>query len=428
MLKYGVLSYHKVKLNLDGKDYLNLGDWIQTIAMEELYKEWNITDYIYVNRNDASVYNGPYVVLPYNCYHSFTLKLHDYNYAFPLSSRIIPVFFSLHLQDGYIPPVAEEQFRSSTPIGCRDEETLSTVRKYSIPAFLSGCITALFPRRKVLEQQKRVILVDAPAGIEAYMPQELLSHIEYRTHIYNIVRTDGQLYTTEEEARNSYNKAKELLYYYRDNAALVVTQRLHVASPCMAMGIPTILVRDDGFDGRYSWIDKFLPLYTKKDFDRIDWNPPIIEYEEQKKVVKEILKNQINEVYIKNKEWCNMSEFWENRERKLYNDNVIKAISKLNIEGNENFALWGVVAETHVLKRILLEKYPNMKLTAVYDLNIKGDFEGITIKLPNEIMNDDIIYFVVARGAFLSAKDYLERLNNKFVLAEFKENSWQNNL
>ena len=57
-MKYGILSYERKKLSLNGRDTQNMGDWVQTIAMEMLYNEWGIDNYIKVSRNDAHDYDG----------------------------------------------------------------------------------------------------------------------------------------------------------------------------------------------------------------------------------------------------------------------------------------------------------------------------------------------------------------------------------
>lgn len=429
MLKYGIVSYDKIQINKDGNDYINLGDWIQSIAIETLYKEWGINDYIYVNRDDARYYDGDYVVLPFNGYNTFSQKYHYYEDAFPLSPKIIPVFFSMQLQDQYIPVNIRQQFLSYGPIGCRDEDTLHTMRKHGIPSYLSGCVTALLPRRKENKnKQTKVLIIDAPENIKDFMPSHLKNNIEYLTHIYEIHRTTGSNFTTTEESSAIYNRAKSLLDYYRDNAALVITRRLHVASPCMAMGIPVILARDDSFDGRYSWIDKFLPLYEKEDFNNIDWNPCPVNYEGTKKTVKNVLKQQLQKAYKNNREIYELSSFWENRQKNTYNLIIQKAIKKLDISQYKKYAIWGVVENSHTLKKLLSELYPDMQLVAAYDANMNGYFEGIKICNPTNISSDEILYFVVARGAFPSAKKLLTDLHNHYILAEFRSENWENNI
>lgn len=429
MLRYGVLSYNKVHMNLDGNDFQNLGDWVQTIAMEELYKEWGIDNYIFVNRDDAMDYDGDYVVVPYNGFNSLVhTKQYEIN-AFPLSQKIIPLFFGMHFHDDYIPTEMREQLIHFGPVGCRDEETMCNMRSHGVYAYLSGCVTALFTRRNIDdEKQKKVLLVDAPDEIESYMPLHLKENMEYMTHIYQFDRMQGENYTTEKEASDAYQETRRLLQYYKDYASLVVTQRLHVAAPCMAMGIPVILARRDGFSGRYAWIDKWLPLYTKDKWKNIDWNPGIVEYEEEKKFIKEFLRNRLKSTYEQYRDMVQISSFYENRANKTYCENVISALDKIDLSVYNTYAIWGVIQEAQVLKHLLSRKYPNLKLVAVYDKNIKGDFEGYQIQSSDAIINDDVLYFVMPRSAFDYAKRKLDDLGNKYVLAEFRDYQWRHNL
>ncbi len=111
-------------------------------------------------------------------------------------------------------------------------------------------------------------MVDVPKGIEEYMPEDYKERLEYVTH-----ETDSNV--------NLEEKTREMLQMYKEQAQLVVTSRLHCASPCMAMGIPVILVREY-YDSRYKWIDKYLPLYTSDKFSTIDWNPKSVDLEDMK--------------------------------------------------------------------------------------------------------------------------------------------------
>src|SRR5690606_24210023 len=61
--------------------------------------------------------------------------------------------------------------------------------------------------------------------------------------------------------------AKELLKYYRDEAGLVITSRIHCAMPCAAMGIPVVYtgVRE----GRTRVIDLLgIPSITTRKFPK----------------------------------------------------------------------------------------------------------------------------------------------------------------
>ena len=69
-MKYAVIAYYNKYLSLNGKDSQNMGDWVQTLAMEKLFSEWGIDNYEYVSRNNTRTYDGESVILPYNSFNT----------------------------------------------------------------------------------------------------------------------------------------------------------------------------------------------------------------------------------------------------------------------------------------------------------------------------------------------------------------------
>lgn len=331
-IKKAVLSYHNKKLCGSGKNnQWNLGDWFQTLAVEYLYRKWGIEDYLYVNKDDASIYNGENVVLPINCYHSFANRTDYQNETFPLSAKIKPIFFSIRVQDNFFPQYCLKQFSENAPIGCRDEETYNKMKYYGIDSFISGCVTITFPRREEKSSQKKIIMIDAPKSVEEFIPSELRRYeFEYMMQI-RFIENSGETYTSGKSGEEIYELAKEQLRYIADNAKLVVTARLHVASPCIAMGIPVILVRDDDFSERYSWIDKYIKLYNREHFNEIDWNPGPIDCEKEKSLVESTLKRMIlgdtADGLIENDRQL-LNDLYLNRNRYNYDCIIRKSLSK----------------------------------------------------------------------------------------------------
>lgn len=261
-LKYGLIAYNNAKTN--GWNY---GDTIQTLAINEVYKRIGIPEDMIekVEYEDISTYRakGNYKVkLPMQGCFEYKRGLD----AFPLSGDIVPVYIGFSRISGS--HIYKENFASYAPIGCRDEATYKKIKKKGYEAFLSGCYTICFPRREKDITEGKIFMVDAPKGIEEYLPEEYKERLEYVTH-----ETDSNEMLEE--------KAEQMLQRYRDEAQLVITSRLHCASPCMAMGIPVILARDY-FDSRYEWIDKYLPLYTRDKFGSINWKPESVDLEEMK--------------------------------------------------------------------------------------------------------------------------------------------------
>lgn len=428
-MKYAVIAYYNKYLSLNGKDSQNMGDWVQTLAMEKLFSEWGIDNYEYVSRNNTRTYDGESVVLPYNSFNTLIPSAGYRTDSFPVSDKIRPVFLSFHYHDRYISEEFKEQLIKYGPVGCRDEETFNNMKAHNIPSYLSGCVTALFDKREPdKERYKRIFFVDTPEDIIKYVPDDIREKIEFKTNAYKITRTEGDHYMTMEEADTVYNATKESLKLYKDYAALIVTSRLHIASPCMAMGIPVVLVKED-FDGRFAWIDKYLPLYSKEKWKDIDWNSNPVDLEKEKILIKNVLK----ELIIDNdrSRVDEIDRLYKNRERYEYNCSIKNSVRSLLIDTSKytKYAVWGIVAKTLIVTNAIDDVYESMDLSAAYDMSVKGQFEGIDIKHPDEIdFRKDTIYFVIASKAFDDARTKFTYYDCKYVLVNMYDYSYETNL
>ena len=97
--------------------------------------------------------------------------------------------------------------------------------------------------------------------------------------------------------KDSLDEAESLLNKYRTNAKLVITTALHCAAPCVAMGIPTILISDNEQENerRFSALRGILPFNTIKDLadGSVNFEPEPVEIEPLKMAIKENLKLSI---------------------------------------------------------------------------------------------------------------------------------------
>ncbi|MCR5484139.1 MAG: polysaccharide pyruvyl transferase family protein [Clostridiales bacterium] len=252
----------------------NLGDAIQTFAVDGLYRYMGIPegDVLNVRRTELSSYSGEKVVLPFQgCFINTNGAP-----IFPVSENIVPEYFgfcsSTRKDKKYISEMPENKV-----IGCRDEHVWRYLRDCKKNVYLTGCLTATFPRRE--NEGDTVFLVDAPAETKDVMPKELLKKTEKLSQSF-----DMKGMTVDESYEKVERATRKQLSILKERASLVVTSRLHVASPCVAMGIPVILFRKY-FDDRYEWIDKFIPLYTLDKASEIDWSPTPPEYEDIKKLM-----------------------------------------------------------------------------------------------------------------------------------------------
>ena len=305
-MKYAYLSFGRNPAQ--GRvQYGNLGDWYQSFAVRELYRKMGVPDAQIqtVDRTGIASYRGAQTRLVLQgCF------LHMKGApVFPVSRDVDPCFFGFHCLSAL-----DRKGLASLPddllIGCRDEPTLRRMQKLGKRAFLSGCLSLTLDRRSAAPENGRVFLVDPPRGIEDYMPAQLRERAAYVSQSFRLEREWSER-ETHERLRQ---KAQETLTKYRDEAALVVTSRLHVAAPCTALGIPVVLVRNY-FDERYAWIDKLLPLYTPDRFGEIDWNARAPQIEPLKRQILETAAACVERTPDAPRLADTLSAFWLDRER-----------------------------------------------------------------------------------------------------------------
>ena len=246
---------------------VNLGDNIQSMAVRRLLEHLGIppANIIGVDRDGTRDYEGPPAKLVMNgCFHEG---------CFPLSSRIEPIFFGFNAESEAVVTRNLALFRAHQPIGCRDAATCGLLRKHGIAAYVTGCATATFPRRSAMPARAQPVIAfgagpgELPGRLLSHMPKPLLEAarlIYQREPVATVPLPDAEVARLESLA------ARYLEAYQQ--ASLVVTPLLHVAFPCLAMGVPVVLARRD-HDDRFTAIDRLLPLYTPANLHAIDWTP-----------------------------------------------------------------------------------------------------------------------------------------------------------
>jgi len=143
--------------------------------------------------------------------------------------------------NGCVDLAFKEHYDSFGPIGCRDEATARAFASIGVDAFFSGCLTLTLPRKQ-LSRSDTTVFVDpfGPFPHDCYnpllwlsLPRELRRKSERFTHLYfgrNIEKRMARVESTLE------------LY---EQAGLVITSRLHVALPCVALKTPFIFISNN---------------------------------------------------------------------------------------------------------------------------------------------------------------------------------------
>lgn len=378
------MKYANITMEKKYQDEGNLGDYVQFIAIDYLYKLMGVseTEIIRIEYWDLIDYDGEECILPINFFYFNPSK--D-GRPFILSPKIHPVYLGLHLP-GNISDVQGRYFYDNKPIGCRDENTykllMSSFEKARFSStdtiarhlnmrcddiYLQGCITACFPKRSngIYEE---IYLIDIPNSIEDMLPKEITKNAKKMTQL---------LYDKLEEEvnRKGVKTAQEYvenrLELYRNTAKLIITSRMHCAVPCLAMGIPVVFIVP-AISPRYMWMEKLIRIYTYDEIDIIDWNISPIEYEEYKEI---LIKNAMSRIKGKNNKLLisKVHDWYMARDKKEcysgYGIGLLYKYADLNWEKNDKieYILWGITATTEEVYSWINKNYPNAVLMGVID-------------------------------------------------------------
>jgi hypothetical protein len=144
------------------------------------------------------------------------------------------------------------------PIGARDLYTLELLQGLGIETYFSGCLTLTLNPRQVSRGDAIVLSDLAPAAaswVHAATDRDIL-----------LIKHSPKIAVSSER---SFERAEKVLDAYAA-ASLVVTSRLHVALPCLALETPVILVGDHLGDPRFRGLSDLCRHYTVSDFMRLD--------------------------------------------------------------------------------------------------------------------------------------------------------------
>lgn len=380
------MKYGKYRINMEKQTkacynettLCNLGNSTQELAMDKIFSDIDITesDCIYIARDEDfdNHNNNDFTIIPVH------MSIMENNKKrLPLPDNYKPVFLAIYNRDGVFDnePELLEYLKKFQPIGCRDEHSKNILRKYGIKAYLTGCFTVCFDVRKSTPSDGKVFIIDVPDEVNEYIPENLKVNAIY---LSNVISTKIHPVTEEEDIRQK-EIARKRLEMYKNEAKLMITGRLHIAIPCMAMGIPVILIRDN-YDHRFGWVDKYLPLYTIEDVHDIDWSPKSVDCSFARKKITDFLRKSMLGEENAEQELVELDEYYCNRNKTILNkkicDIVTEVVKKI---GHENFtyAIWGTGETGRTLHDVISEKFPEAKVVVLVDKFFEGNLYGVPI-------------------------------------------------
>lgn len=424
-MKYGYLFYQKPLIETMNTRPVNLGDPIQSYAVKNLYREMGIReeDIVPVPRYDITTYDGEECICVINTASNYEELAYDSHFM-PPSKKVHAIPMSLHLHRD-IPADELEFYRSCGGVGCRDLATVDYLQSLGVDAYLSGCLTLTLPRRSKETESKadKIYFVDIAESVMPYVPEEIKNQAIELTNIVRFKNPGNAKRISVEDAYLEHKNGEERIDLLRDTAKLVVTSKLHIASPCVAMGIPVVLIKNH-FGDRFGFIDRLIPTYTPERYSEIDWNPKPVDFEEDKLKIKEVFWNKVRAMASR----LELEKMWDSKEPIYdisYETSTSLIMRRIASKFTKDFkyAVWGIVLSgAFYLEESIREEFPEAQLVNGIDIASTYDFCGVPTIHPNKIdeLDEDVIIFVAAPSAQEMAKDKLLKTNRKFVLLKGK--------
>lgn len=310
-VKFGVLKYTDQNINL--------GDYVQWEGIRKAYDRMGVRceDIVEIDRTNFRNYEGSeYVILPMVGYYS---GVRNVNEIFPFPDKVIPVYIGFHCVDPLVLERVADEHKAYEPFFCRDLVTMRLMRGYGLRAFVGGCMSLCREKRECSPENGKVFLCDLPEGLLPFIPQTLLDNAEtLPSPVRRMPYPDGD----DRNAAEAKHLSEYVLDKIKSEAKLVITSRLHVALPSVAMGVPVVLSHKAGegevMDVRFSGLDRIIRPYKPSEYERIDWSPKAPDIEGLKQDTLNLAVQRLEEEKNRWQNIFKLSEFYENAEPEIY--------------------------------------------------------------------------------------------------------------
>ncbi len=234
----------------------NLGDEVQSIAVRRFLPRIDVT----IDREelDAFAADEPHHIVMNGWY------MHRPN-RWPPSDKLKPLITSFHITQRERRPGYEradrvmlrgaglEYLKAHAPIGARDRNTMRLLQEHGVESYFSGCATLTLPAIEA-EKRDQVAVVQLPGPAIRAVRWRCRSRIVKVTHRDRTQGFDIRM-----------RSAEALLRLYAGCKA-VVTDRLHCALPCLAMGVPLLFVNTAPDPYRFAGLAELLHWVELGDF------------------------------------------------------------------------------------------------------------------------------------------------------------------
>lgn len=246
----------------------NIGDDVQSLSLSQPHLLGKPD--LWIDRDQFADYaNAGEVDLVANGF--FLCASRSGKLAFPPPPNIRTRYVALCASN--IPNSAETiaHFRASGPVGCRDLHSVKWCQNRGLEHYFASCPSCLLerdfdaPGKSVAPYDP-----DGPIVLVDVNPKDLppfgISNRPFLC-LTNRVRPGDH---RGAEAR--FAALRRRLRVLR-SASLVITNRLHVAMPCIGMGVPVVMVEADSLAFRLTALPPWLKIHCKAELKKISLDP-----------------------------------------------------------------------------------------------------------------------------------------------------------
>lgn len=193
-------------------------------------------------------------------------------WGFWINENVNPLFVSFHVnadpRGSYSKQAFSDALRNNAaltrhlkgfgPIGARDLPTAEFLQSLGVDSYVSGCLTLTLRRDDSIAATDDIVLADVEAPVADHVKASTSSPVKEVRHVLGKFSTPPV----------SFAKAENLLELYQ-SARLVITSRLHVAMPCLALQTPVLLVKSKFDDPRFAGLAELTNHFTHAEFARL---------------------------------------------------------------------------------------------------------------------------------------------------------------
>ena len=272
--------------------YYNIGDYIQTFAAAQAIKSLDISErFFFVNRENLSDFKP-------SCETRVVMQgWFAHGDKFIPNENLKPLYIGFHLAERLAVmgmPARIKGFNNSS-IGCRD---LKTLKYFENNGYFSRCLTLALDKTKRPQNPQEIIVVCYDGKCPSdnflnFLPVGIREQASVFKH-----RVDALAKKSPEE---NLMFAKSRLDIY-SQAKIVITNLLHCAAACVAMGVPTLFVNNfcNDIENRRTALSGILPVLDFADLKRIDYDSvPTVNIERLKSAIRQNFKLSYKQAFLK---------------------------------------------------------------------------------------------------------------------------------